>query len=425
MRDVSAISAPVIKSPEAKRADLRRMRAIATLLLVAMTAIFIVTTATHAVWPWVPYLRAFAEAGMVGACADWFAVVALFRHPLGIPIPHTAIVPNNRDRIAGALGRFMTNNFLSPKVAHQQFARLDVVSYVTRWINAPENTEQLAVQIGRALPQVLGSLRGPELSSFLGGAAYRGIEAIPAAPLASKLLAVLWSGGAAQGTIDRALDLAESSLTRHRPAINRIFTEHSSRWVPRWVDDRIAERVTMGLLSTIHEMRDPEHAWRVELRGVVEKLIRDLAVDPELFELGERIKHQILATPLLADQARTLWAQIEGGLQPGLRRYVETIAEACGVGLRTLGQWLNDHPERQQRLNRGIRLAMLRLLLPRRAEIGAYVTQVVRNWDSATLVNRLELEVGRDLQFIRINGTVVGGTVGLLIFALSKWIAPQ
>src|SRR5262245_22395467 len=174
------------------------MRVIAVSLLGVMTCIFVATSVAKVDWAWLPYLRAFAEAGMVGACADWFAVVALFRHPLGIPIPHTGIVPNNKDRIGVALGRFITNNFLNPKVAHQQLARLDVVGWLTRWINDPGNPRLLAHHVRSALPAVLKSLPGAELGEVLGLAGRRSIEAIPAAPLASKVLAVVWAGGAAQ-----------------------------------------------------------------------------------------------------------------------------------------------------------------------------------------------------------------------------------
>ena len=413
-----------IKSPEAKLADLKRMRAIALLLLVLMTVIFVAATMAKVDWPWLPYVRAFAEAGMVGACADWFAVVALFRHPFGIPIPHTGIVPNNKDRIGIALGRFIANNFLTPKVAHEQFLRVNVVGSFTRWIDDPENSRQLVQSFSRLLPQALKSLPGPELGEFLGKIARRGIEAIPAAPLASKVLAVLWAGGAAQTAIERALDFGEGSLARHKPSIHRIVSEHSSRWIPRWVDNVIAERVTAGLLTTMREMRDPDHPWRVELQQTVEAWIADLASDPEMLALGERMKAEMLANPLFLEQAKMLWVEIESGLQSDLRAHTETIAGAFEVGLRGLSRWLSDNPDRQARINRWIRLVVLRVLLPRRAEIGAYVTQVVKNWDSATLVSRLELQVGKDLQYIRINGTLVGGLVGLLIFTISKWIAP-
>jgi uncharacterized membrane-anchored protein YjiN (DUF445 family) len=180
-----------------------------------------------------------------------------------------------------------------------------------------------------------------------------------------------------------------------------------------------------GLLSTMHAMRDPAHPWRIELRQTVEKLIADLANDPDMRELGEAWKREMLANPLFVEQAKVLWADIENGLQADLRRHTDMIAAALETGLGSLGKWLQSDPERRERLNRWIRLVMLRILLPRRAEIGAYVTQVVQNWDSATLVNRLELQVGKDLQYIRINGTLVGGLVGLLIFMASKWLAAR
>jgi uncharacterized membrane-anchored protein YjiN (DUF445 family) len=421
--EVSRSAVPELKNAEAKLADLRRMRAIALSLLGLMTCIFLVTTVVKVDWAWVPYARAFAEAGMVGACADWFAVVALFRHPFGIPIPHTGIVPNNKDRIGVALGRFITNNFLSPRVAHEQLIRVDVVGWITRWINDPENSKQLVQYVEAVLPRLLRSLAKPELGDFVGNVARRGIEAVPAAPLASKVLAVLWAGGAAQLALERALDFGESSLKRNKRAIMRIVSEHSSRWIPRWIDNVIAERILAGLLTTMQELRDPDHPWRVELAQTMEKLIADLATDPEMHALGERLKAELLANPLFVEQARSLWTEIDSALKSDLQAHAEVTARAFEVGLHGFGSWLQQDPERQRRLNRWIRLIMLRALLPRRAEIGAYVTQVVQNWDSATLVNRLELQVGKDLQYIRINGTLVGGLVGLLIFIASKWIS--
>ena len=418
-----SLTPPSAEDP--RRAGLRRMRIVATSLLGLMAVLFVATWLVPADLPGLGYVRAFAEAGMVGACADWFAIVALFRHPFGIPIPHTGIVPNNKERIGIALGNFITNNFLSPKVAHKQLIRVDVAGSVARWINDPANSRQLIQQVSLLLPQVLKSLPGPELAAFLGEAARRGVEAVPAAPLASKVLAVLWAGGAAQTAIERALDFGESSLTRHQDTINRMVSEQSSRWVPRWIDNAIAARVTAGLLNTMGEMRDPDHPWRVELAQAVEKLIADLATDPEMRALGERVKAELLTNPLFVEQARALWDEIESGLNSDAAAHSKAIAGVLEVGLHSLGRWLTDHPDRRARINRRIRLLLLRLLLPRRAEIGAYVTQVVQNWDSATLVDRLELQVGKDLQYVRINGTLVGGLVGLLIFIAAKWIAPS
>jgi uncharacterized membrane-anchored protein YjiN (DUF445 family) len=360
----------------------------------------------------------------VGACADWFAVVALFRRPLGLPIPHTAVVPNNKQRIGGALGRFITNNFLSTKIASQRLAQVDTAGWIAHWIADQDNAATLTRSSSRLLFQVIDGVPSAELGGFLGQAARRGVEAIPAAPLASKVLSVLWARGEAQDLLDRALDFAEAALMRHKDFVVRKVSEQSSRWAPKWIDNAIAAKVMNGLLSTIKEMHDPGHPWRRELAQAVEKLIADLATDADLYAQGEAMKADLLASPLFVEQVRTLWREIDSGLHNELAAHTEAIVGLMGAALRGLGGWLQDNPARRARLNRQVRLVVLRVLLPRRAEIGAYIADVVENWDAATLVNRLELQVGKDLQYIRINGTLVGGLVGLLIFVVAKLI-PQ
>ena len=412
-----------IAESDARRRDLRRMRTIATLLLLLMIAIYILTAAFERHWPGLGYVRAFAEAGMVGACADWFAVVALFRHPLGIPIPHTAIIPSNKARIGPALGRFITNNFLDVRVAHERLAHVDIVGKVATWLNTPVTRGRILDAVQQALPRILQTIPDPAMQEFLAGVVRYGIESVPAAPLASRVLSVLWAGGAAEQALDRAIVFAEVSLARQKDVIGQKVAEHTYRWVPAWVDRIIADRVMNGLLTTLRELRDPAHPWRIELQKAVEKLITDLATDPEMFAAGEGIKADLLANPLFMEQGRVLWTEIETALRSEIPARTKMIADALDMALRGLGAWLEHDPARRARLNRRIRLTLLRVLLPRRAEIGAYVTQVVNNWDTATLVERIELQVGKDLQFIRINGTIVGGLVGLIIFTVSQLIA--
>ena len=404
-------------------AGLRRMRTIATLLLVLMTVVFVLTTATKLDWPWLPYVRAVSEAGMVGACADWFAVVALFRRPLGLPIPHTGIVPNNKERIAGALGRFITNNFLTRKVLRERLDRVDVVGVIARWIGDPVNAKRLAHYLARVLPRIARSLPGPQIGDFLGKVAQRGMETIPAAPLASRVLAIAWAQGEARELLARAIEQGESSLAERKGYIARKISDQSYRWIPKWFDNMIADKLINGLLSTLSELRDPAHPWRVELQQSIDKLIADLANDPEMRARGEAFKAELLKSPLFIAQARTLWSEIESGLYSGIPAHAEAIGESCEAALYSTSRWLLEDTERQARLNRRIRTAAQRILLLYRSEIGAYVERVVHDWDSSTLVERLELQVGKDLQYIRINGTLVGGLVGLLIFVASKWIA--
>jgi uncharacterized membrane-anchored protein YjiN (DUF445 family) len=408
------------KSEVQRRAELRRMRTIATMLLVLMAAIYVAMRRAPTTWAWAPYLSAFAEAGMVGACADWFAVVALFRRPLGLPIPHTAVVPENKRRIGAAMGRFITNNFLSPRVASVRLASVDFAGLAARWLEDERNARAVASGAGRAIPYVLDLVPKAAIDEWAAFAARRGVEAVPAAPLASRALSILWAQGAGQTLLDQGLDLVEAALERNKATIARNVSQKSSRWIPKWVDDMIAAKVINGLAQTLREARDPDHPWREQANALVEKWIDDLAHDPEMRAKGEALKRDMLANPAFAEQARALWEELETGLRGGLPRHAEAIVGWLASSAAALGRWLEEDPARKATINRRLRLLALRTILPRRAEIGGYIAAVVDNWDTDTLVNRLELQVGKDLQYIRINGTLVGGLVGLLIFTLSR-----
>ena len=403
-----------------RRAELRRMRTIATTLLVLMAAIYLALRRAPPGWAWAPYVSAFAEASMVGACADWFAVVALFRRPLGLPIPHTAVVPENKRRIGAAMGRFITNNFLSPRVAIARLASVDFASLAARWLEDERNARAVASAAARAVPYALDLVPRAAIDEWVATVARRGVEAVPAAPLASRGLSILWAQGAGQTLLDQGLDFAAAELERNKATIARHVAQKSSRWIPKWVDDMIAAKVLNGLTGTLREMRDPDHPWREQANRLIQKWIDDLAHDPEMRAQGEALKQEILANPVFAEQARALWEELETGLRDGLPRHAEAIVAWLAASAGALGRWLEEDPARRARINRRLRLLALRTILPRRAEIGAYIAAVVDNWDTPTLVNRLELQVGKDLQYIRINGTLVGGLVGLMIFTLTR-----
>jgi uncharacterized membrane-anchored protein YjiN (DUF445 family) len=413
-------SSDAFKTQAERRAELRRMRTIATLLLVLMAAIYLAVRRAPPTWIWAPYLGAFAEAGMVGACADWFAVVALFRRPLGLPIPHTAVVPENKRRIGAAMGRFITNNFLSPRAAIARLSSIDFVGLAAQWLEDERNARAAAAATARAIPYALDLVPKGAIDEWVALAARRGIEAVPAAPLASRGLSILWAQGAGQTLLDQGLDFVETTLERHKATIVRHVAQKSWRWIPKWVDEMIAAKVINGLSETLREMRDPDHPWREQANALIENLIDDLAHDPEMRAQGEALKQEILANPVFAEQAQTLREDLETALTDDLPRHAEAIVGWLAASAGAFGRWLEEDAARRARINRRLRLLALRTVLPRRAEIGAYIAAVVENWDTATLVNRLELQVGKDLQYIRINGTLVGGLVGLLIFTLSR-----
>ena len=398
------------------------MRFLATGLLVLMAAIFVATSLAKVPWPWIPYLRAFAEAGMIGACADWFAVVALFRHPFGLPIPHTAIVPRNKERIGDAIGRFISNNFLSPAVLAAKIREIDTAGWLSAWLSNPANPNRIARQVATSLPAIIQALPRDELNTFVAGAVRRGIEMVPAAPLASRVLSVLWAQGEMQGLIDRAIDFAAAALANNRNLIKTQVTQKTSRFIPKWVDGIVADKIVSGVAQLLEEMRNPEHPWRTELGTAVEKMIDDLAVDPQMYVRGEELKSEILQNPLLLQQVSKLWSAVEARLDEESGSASDPLADNLARALAALGRRLAEDETIRDTVNRWLGVTALRVIAPRRGEIGAFVTQVVERWDTETLVNRLEMQVGRDLQYIRINGTLVGGLVGLLIFTATRWL---
>jgi uncharacterized membrane-anchored protein YjiN (DUF445 family) len=415
---------PLRENIDPRLGELQRMRSIATLLLGFMSLLFLATSFLKSQYPWLAYVQAFAEAGMVGACADWFAVVALFRQPMGLPIPHTGIIPKNKRRIGAALGRFVANNFLSPKVLATKLNQIDIAGWLGNFLAEPDNCAKIARQIAEILPQILGPLPHNPMRELLALGTRRGLETLPAAPLASQILSLLWAGGGAQTVLDRGIELGEASIAQYKDFITTRIAEKTYRFVPKWVDALLADKVMSGLKSTLGEMRQQGHPWRQELRERIEKLIVDLATDPKMQERAEAMKAELLASPLFLDQLDALSGKITTYLLRDAGTNTKTIANALELPLITMGKGLTGNTEIKLSLNRWARRAVLQIISPRRKDIGDFIAHVVGNWDSTTLVNKLELQVGKDLQYVRINGTLVGGLVGLFIYAMSQWLLP-
>src|SRR5579863_3610131 len=405
-------------SMEERRSALRRARTLATSLLVLMLVIFVATSIWVKDWPWLAYVRAFAEAGMIGACADWFAVVALFRHPLGIPIPHTAIVASSKERIGIAIGRFTANNFLSPKVLAERMRDADISGWAARWILRGDNVKNVAQRVTSSLNQALTALPREDLNAFLSGAVRGGIERVPASAFASKVLSLLWAHGEMQALAERLLDWASTALADNRDSLRDKVSRRTSRLIPKWIDGIVADKIIDGVTRTLDEMREPNHPWRIEMTSTVEQLIGDLATKPDMIEKGEELKTKLLATAAVIGQIDGLWVSIENRIEaPETQEQLTRVIERL---LTNLGTRLQNDDNFRTGINRWLRVAVLRTVAPRRKEIAEFIRNVVENWDTDTLTERIELTVGRDLQYIRINGTIVGGLVGLIIFAVTQ-----
>ncbi len=398
------------------------MQALATGLLVVMTVVFLAASLAERRWEAAAYIRAFAEAAMVGASADWFAVTALFRRPLGLPIPHTAIIPRSKDRIGSALGRFIVENFLDPQVLDAKLKELELAAWGGDWLGRPANARAVASRLVRFMPELIRAIPEGALEELVGAAALAAARSLPAAPTASALLSAIWNKGRAQPLVERGADLLGAYLAEHQDVILEKVQGQSWRWLPGWVDKAIARKITSGLVQLLADVRQPDHPWRARLGDAVETLIDRLANDPDLRRQGEALKQQLLDDPRIGEHARRLWSEMRRQLEAG-RLGDATVFEARVEALvLSLGAWLREDTGVQRSLNTGARALVRHVVAPRRQEIGRFVAQVVEGWDARSVVERLELQVGPDLQYIRVNGTIVGGLVGLGLFVLSRLV---
>jgi uncharacterized membrane-anchored protein YjiN (DUF445 family) len=397
------------------------MRLTATGLLIAMAGLY----AASGFWPapapsWLGYMRAFAEAATVGACADWFAVTALFRRPFGLPIPHTGIIPRNKDRIGEALGAFIADNFLTAEVLEARLKALEVGRWGAAWLRQPRNAAAVAERLTQLIPELLELSTAEARRRFVGSLASGLIAATPAAPAAAGVLRAAWSGERREGLLDAGLDLAGRTLAANEDLLRSEVSGRTWRWVPRWIDNQIADRLLRGLADAIAEMREPQSPWRERLKAWLDDFIARLETDPELAARAETIKRQIAESPLLLERLGDLAEGLEAALRPQTEADARALADRLAAWLMALGGWLHDEAEAIEIFNGWARQAVQRAIVPRRRRIGRAVANVVAGWDVGSVVEKLELQVGADLQYIRINGAIVGGLVGLALFTLSS-----
>jgi uncharacterized membrane-anchored protein YjiN (DUF445 family) len=412
----------VVRAPrdDSERARaLRRMRLTATGLLVLMLVVFVLAEAYIARFPWLGFVRAFAEAALVGGAADWFAVTALFRRPFGLPIPHTAIVPRNKDRIGGSLGGFISNNFLSPDVILPKVRSMDVGTRLSRWLCEPVNARFVARRVVAAVPPLVAAMQDEPVRRMLRQAAVERLRAIEAAPLMSRILNILVAGGQHWALFDIGLDLARRFVLENQEEIRQRIGERSSWWVPEWVDAKLAQKIVVGALETLEEMRAADHPWRMEFQNGVDGLIDRLAHSVDSRARAEALKEDIIAHPEVQAYLESLWTEAKRIILADLAGG-DRIARAFTGALLGFGDRLKEDASLRDVVNSWANRAILHIIVPNREKLGAFMAGVVKSWDTPTLVAKLELQVGRDLQYIRINGTLVGGLVGLIIYALTR-----
>jgi uncharacterized membrane-anchored protein YjiN (DUF445 family) len=399
---------------------LRRMKFWATALLGLAAAVFAAARSLEPRYPWLGIVVATAEAAMVGALADWFAVTALFRHPLGIPIPHTAIIPARKDRVGATLGAFVQRNFLNREAVRARLLQLQPARRLAHWLAQPENARRLAQQAARALGTGSQFLRDEDMEALLGRALHDRIRATPVAPLLGRLLAVLTAGNKHQELLDEVIRLTARALSANTDLVRQRVDKELPWWVPSAVDERIARRIVAALERTLEEIgADPEHPLRRRFDAALDEFIVKLQGSPDAILKAERIKEEILSTQAVPELAAAIWQEMKNTLARWVAAPDEGGRAALERGLVALGEALLSDTELLSKIDSWIVEGGAALVEHYQDEVGALIAQTVRRWDPQATSRRIELAIGRDLQFIRINGTLVGGLAGMLLYLIA------
>jgi uncharacterized membrane-anchored protein YjiN (DUF445 family) len=419
------LAAPPIADEALKRERLVRMQRFALLLLICAALIFIATLILQKRydWVWLGYLRAAAEASVVGGVADWFAVTALFRHPLGIPIPHTAIVPARKDRIGRALGNFVQQNFLDRTVVAYKLASLRLGDRAAQWLSEPENARSVTRVTAHFLTSAANVLKDEDVQSFLERTAGDRLRSVQVAPLLGRALRLLTADGRHQELLDEALRLASRATEANDSLIREKVQEQTPWWVPNAVDRRISDRVVTGIGRTLAEVSDdPNHPLRQRFDEAVRNFIERLQSSPETIAHAEAWKDEILADAAMREFLGTIWADIKRKLKEYALRTEGDQFEGGRLegAIASLAHNALEDPALSEKLNGWIDQAVLAAVDVSRAEISQLISGTVSAWDPQETSRKIELQIGRDLQFVRINGTIVGGMVGLALYALTR-----
>ncbi|MEO8454315.1 MAG: DUF445 domain-containing protein [Sphingomicrobium sp.] len=413
-----ASSQPVLNRFNPAQPGTQGMKVLATGLLVVMAVVFAVARAFEPLHTGVGYIKAFAEAAMVGGLADWFAVTALFRHPLGLPIPHTAIIPRNKDRIGEALATFLKENFLIPSVVARRMRNIDIAGAAGRFLQTPAG-EGTRIRAGasRLIADIFESLDDERLGGIVKGAIAARIRTSEISPLLGHALASAINDDRHVPMLEAAIRWMARALDANEPLI-REMVHKKANWVLKLagLDAKLADAIIDGLRKlTIEMSTDPAHPVRVKVEEALAQLANDLQTRPETRERVEAMKEQLLDNQSVGLWLDALWQKGREAVIRAARNPDAVLAGKLGEILKSMGGTLESDPRIRAALNQFARRAVVGTAASYGSAIVRLVSDTVRGWDARTVTARLEAAVGRDLQYIRINGTLVGGLVGVLL----------
>ncbi|MGW0864378.1 DUF445 domain-containing protein [Streptomyces sp. NPDC002611] len=407
---------------EEKQRGVRRMKLTATGLLLFVAVVYILAkwAQNSGAGPWAGYVAAASEAGMVGALADWFAVTALFRHPLGIPIPHTAIIPTKKDQLGVSLGEFVGENFLSEAVVRQRLRAVGIGSRLGAWLAVPEHADRVTAELSTALRGALTVLRDSDIQAVVGEAITRRANAQEIGPGIGKMLEKVVADGGHKRVVDLVVTRAHDWLVLHRDEVMDAVEGGAPGWTPKFVDKKVGERVYKELLRFATEMRDmPAHPARGALDRFLTDFASDLQSDTETRARVERLKGEVLGRGEVQDLIASAWTAVRSMIVAAAEDERSELRLRVRSSLLSLGSRMAAERKVQDKVDKWVEDAAVYVVTTYRKEITSLITDTVASWDAEHTTRKIEANIGRDLQFIRINGTVVGSLAGLLIYTVS------
>jgi uncharacterized membrane-anchored protein YjiN (DUF445 family) len=412
------------KADAERRVALRRMKLVALSFLIGATVVFLACrwAQAHAVTAaWVGYVGAAAEAGMVGALADWFAVTALFKHPLGIPIPHTAIIKRKKDQLGEGLGTFVRENFLSPAVVEAKLRDAQVPGRLGKWLSEPSHAERVASETATVLRVLVELLRDEDVQQVIDRMIVRRIAEPQWGPPVGRVLGTLLAENRQEALIQLLADRAFQWSLNAGEIIQRVVERDSPTWSPRFVDHLVGDRIHRELMDFTDKVRrNPDHELRRSATRFLFEFADDLQHDPDTIARADAIKEQLMARDEIAGAAATAWKTLKRLVLEGVDDPSSALRTRIAETVMRIGESLRDDADLRDKVDSWIVRAAQHLVTQYGVEITAIITDTIERWDAEEASRRIELHVGRDLQFIRINGTVVGSLAGLVIYAVAQ-----
>jgi len=406
---------------EERQRQLDRMKRRATGLLIFMAGVFV---AAHLLEPghhWLGYVRATAEAAMVGGIADWFAITALFRHPLNIPIPHTAIIPTRKDRIGRTLGNFVQHNFLSAQVLGAKLRAVGPSRRAAEWLRRPENAQAVARHVAAGLRSASDVVKDEDVHALLERSVIEPLRQRSIAPALAKGLMMLTANDRHQQLLDRVIQGLAGLIADNEGMIRARIHRESPWWVPGFVDDRVHAKVVAGIERTLVDVStDTSHPLRRQFDELLTDWIVQLQESPATIARADAVKQQLFDHPTSRQLSASLWGEVKRMLDQRADPESDPAPGALERGLIALADGALEDEALLEKLDGWVVAAVLRVVEQHRHEVGGLIEHTVSGWDPAETSRRLELVVGRDLQFVRINGTLVGGLVGLLLYTATR-----